>query len=251
MKREFFLPGRNQCDYDISCIEWPCEKPRAVLPCLHGFAGDKYSAVVHALARRMQSERVRVLTFDWPGHGNSPVCGDCLSVDNCLADLETVLRYADADGLPLWLFATSFGAFLGVNEILRRPELFEKIILRSPALKMPEIFRGFLSDEERAVLDGGGTVDLGYRRPLRLGADFYEDLCRHRVFDAPLPAGLPGLVIQGDRDEIVDPRDAAAYAEKNGLRLHLVRGADHRYRGPGQPEEIVDTAAAFLLGGET
>ena len=103
--------------------------------CLHGFAGDKYSSVIRALAETLADRSLRVAAFDWPGHGSSP-----------------------ADTLP------------------------------------------------------------------------------------------PGLIIQGDLDDVVDPRDSEAFAARNGLRLHVVTGADHRCKKTGNLEEILSVTVPFLLG---
>ena len=242
---EFMLPGKN--GYDISCLEWPCAEARAVLLCLHGFAGDKSSSVIRALAEALAGRSLRVFAFDWPGHGGSPADGAFLTVENCLSDLDTVIRYLQAGSPTIDLFATSFGGYLGVHYLLRHPGVFSKVVLRSPALHMPDTYRSLLSGEERRVLEHGGTVDKGFERPLRLGRSFGEDLCRHRIPEEGLPAMPPGLILQGDLDDVVDPRDSAAFAEKYGLHLHVVKGADHRYKKPGNLEEILSAAVPFLL----
>ena len=238
------LRGKN--GYDISCMEWRHEPERAVLVCLHGFAGDKYSSVIRALAEAIVPKSVRVVTFDWPGHGKSPVDGESLTVENCLSDLDTVLEEIGKEK-PVYLFATSFGGFVGVNYLARHPSAFSRVVLRSPALNMPNTYRSFLSEEDIRVLDAGGTVDQGFDRPLRLGKSFADDLSQYVLDQDGFPAGVPGLIIQGDRDDVVDPGDSVRFAEKNAMKLHVIRGADHRYKNPGNLEEILSVTIPFLL----
>ena len=246
MKREFMLNGNK--GYDISCMEWPCEQECAVLLCLHGFAGDKYSSVIQALADEMISKSIRVVTFDWPGHGKSPVDGKSLTIENCMLDMDAVIQEIRTANQPVYLFATSFGGFVGLNYLALHPSAFSKVVLRSPALDMPNTFRSFLSDEDIQVLEKDGTVNVGFDRPLQLGKSFMDDLIQHRLRQDEYPAEVPGLIIQGDMDDVVDPQDSVKFAEKNGMKLHMVKGADHRYKNPGNLEEILSVTVPFLLG---
>ena len=244
-KREFMLCGKRE--YDISCMEWPCEPENAVLVCLHGFAGDKYSSVIQALAEALVPKSVSVITFDWPGHGKSPVNGKSLTIENCLFDLDLVIQKKRKANHPIYLFATSFGAFIGLNYLALHPSTFSKVVLRSPALNMPRTYRSFLTDEDVHNLEKGGTVNKGFERPLQLGKRFIEDLFHHSLVGDEYPIGVPGLIIQGDKDDVVDPHDSVEFAKNNGLRLHMVEGADHRYKNRGNLEEIISVTTSFLL----
>ena len=244
-KREFMLCGKN--GYDISCMEWTCERECAVLVCLHGFAGDKYSSVIRALAETQTLKSVRVITFDWPGHGKSPADGKNLTIENCMLDLDSVIQEIRKGNQPVYLFATSFGGFVGLNYIDLHPSTFSKVVLRSPALNMPKTFLSFLTSDDIHVLENGGTVDKGFERPLLLDKSFIEDLFRHRLLPDEYPSGVPGLIIQGDMDDVVDPLDSVKFAEKNGLSLHMIGGADHRYKKRGNIEEILSAAIPFLV----
>ncbi len=246
MRHEFLLPGTN--GYDLSCLEWTCEKANAVLICLHGFTGDKYSPVVEAVAQTVSKAGVRVIGFDWPGHGKSPADSRFLTVENCLRDLDVIVQYVREPGLPLFLFANSFGCFLGLNYVRHAPETFSRIILRSPALNMPDTCRTLLPEEEWRRLERGEQITVESDRPLTIDIHFYEDLCRHRIADVPAPAAVPGMLIQGDLDDVVSPQDSYDYAQRNGWKLCVVRGADHLYQKPGEVEQIVGAVSAFLPG---
>ena len=74
-----------------------------------------------------------------------------------------------------------------------------------------------------------------------------EDLYEHRILPDEYPALVPGLLIQGDMDDVVDPLDSVRFAEKNGLRLHMIEGADHRYKEQGNLEEILSVTISFLV----
>ena len=203
--------------------------------------------MIHALADAIVSKSIRVVTFDWPGHGKSPVDRKSLTIENCMLDLDVVIQEIRTANQPVYLFATSFGGFVGLNYLALHPSAFSKVVLRSPALNMPMTYRTFLSDEDIKVLEKDGTVNKGFDRPLQLGKSFIDDLFQHSLRQDEYPDEVPGLIIQGDMDDVVDPRDSVKFAEKNGLKLHMIKGADHRYKNPGNLEEILSVTVPFLL----
>ena len=82
----------------------------------------------------------------------------------------------------------------------------------------------------------------GFDCPLWLDASFYEDLCAHRLPAEELHFRAPGLIIQGDQDDVVVPGDSIKFAKRNSLDLHIVKGADHR-----DLDEILSVTTRFLL----
>ena len=114
--------------------------------------------MIHALADAIVSKSIRVVTFDWPGHGKSPVDRKSLTIENCMLDLDVVIQEIRTANQPVYLFATSFGGFVGLNYLALHPSAFSKVVLRSPALNMPKTYRTFLSDEDIKVLEKDGSV---------------------------------------------------------------------------------------------
>ena len=97
--------------YNIDCDACIPNDAKVVVIALHGFAGDKKSGCILSLKERVVSEGIGLITFDWPGHGESEVGGEELTVANCLDDLDTVYRYVK-ENYPavrdIVAFATSF-----------------------------------------------------------------------------------------------------------------------------------------------
>lgn len=323
--RHFTISGPN--GYEISCMEWMpdaaagADTPGAdsavkagtdsLLPhsdqsvpalptllCLHGFAGDKYSTVIEAVAEDRCRAGFRCVTFDWPGHGDSPADSSWLTIENCLADLEAVVKFlrpapAPAPGIsaaaavsassgtsaPLFCFATSFGGYLAVLCYRRHPECFDRILLRSPALRMGKVLRSFLDEDHMRRFQSGEALNFGFGRPLFLHCGFLADLETpdHNAFppllfsgsrpgsvlrenrpasasDPSAPAadhgsGSPKIaIIHGDADDVVPVTDSLRFAEENHLPIRIVKGADHRYKKPGELEQIIEYAAEIFPG---
>ena len=223
------------------------EEHSSALLCLHGFAGSKDSSVIAALRDSLDRKGVGVITFDWPAHGESDAPDDFLSVENCLSDLDHMVEWIRRQtDVPLSCFATSFGGYLATLYRNDHPNAFERLILRSPALKMSKVFRGLLPDEDFAAMMRGEKIVMGYERKMSLGRDFYESLCGHDAFSPDPPAPENILILQGDRDDVVDPADTIAYAERTGAGIRVFPGADHLYQNPGEKARIVKEAELFL-----
>ncbi|MBR2738786.1 MAG: alpha/beta fold hydrolase [Lachnospiraceae bacterium] len=223
------------------------EEHTSALLCLHGFAGSKDSSVIAALRDSLDRKGIGVVTFDWPAHGESDAPDNFLTVENCLSDLDHMVgRIRRQTRVPLSCFATSFGGYLATLYRNGHPNAFERLILRSPALKMSKVFRGLLPDEDFAAMMRGEKIVMGYERKMSLGRDFYESLCGHDAFSPDPPAPENILILQGDRDDVVDPADTIAYAERTGAGIRVFPGADHLYQKPGEKARIVKEAELFL-----
>ena len=275
-------------EYEISCMEWlpdtatNADRPEAAgaadadrpgaasgplptLLCLHGFAGDKYSTVIEAVAKDRCRAGFRCVTFDWPGHGDSTADSSMLTIENCLADLDAVVKHlrpaaaavpSGSTPAPLFCFATSFGGYLATLDYRRHPEHFARILLRSPALRMGKVLRSFLDEDHMRRFQGGEALNFGFERPLFLHYDFLEDLETpdHDAFRALDgigcgPASALIAIIHGDADDVVPVTDSLRFAEDNHLPIRIVKGADHRYKKPGELEQIIDFAAEIFPAG--
>ena len=262
-------------DYEISCMEWlpsaaaagadmpgaaavGSAGPLPALLCLHGFAGDKYSTVIEAVAKDRCRAGFRCVTFDWPGHGDSTADSSMLTIENCLADLDAVVKHlrpaaaavpSGSTPAPLFCFATSFGGYLAMLDYRRHPEHFDRILLRSPALRMGKVLRSFLDEDHMRRFRDGEALNFGFDRPLFLHYDFLSDL-ETPDHDAFLPlAGIgrsPIAIIHGDADDVVPVTDSLRFAEDNHLPIRIVKGADHRYKKPGELEQIIEFAAEIF-----
>ena len=269
-------------EYEISCMEWlpsaaaagadmpgaaagEFSGPLPTLLCLHGFAGDKYSTVIEAVAKDRCRAGFRCVTFDWPGHGDSTADSSMLTIENCLADLDAVVKHlrpaaaavpSGSTPAPLFCFATSFGGYLAMLDYRRCPGHFDRILLRSPALRMGKVLRSFLDEDHMRRFQGGEALNFGFDRPLFLHYDFLTDLelPDHDAF-RPLdgigcgPASAPVAIIHGDADDVVPVTDSLRFAEDNDLPIRIVKGADHRYKKPGELEQIIDFAAEIFPAG--
>lgn len=225
--------------HSIPCkIYLPQEPVRRVVLGVHGFAGDKESSVLRALARALTREGGALVCFDFPAHGHSLADDRLLQVEVCKADLLCVAEFVRRNypQAELGLFATSFGGYIA---LLCQDALQDfRQVLRAPALEMARSFAGCLpcSLEE---FRSHGSVWFGYDRKMEVSWAFYQELLAQ---PAPAP-NRPTLLLQGTEDEVVSFDTAQALAQGcPHVTLLPLEGADHRLHSAGERAMVVDAA---------
>lgn len=234
--------------YEIKCKLFKPEMStiNRVIIGVHGFAGDKESSMLEKLAAELCPCGVALLCFDFPAHGSSPVAEDMLTVENCKQDLCRVYEYAREEfpTADIGFFATSFGGYITLQCAHAFPGC--DLILRAPAVTMPVLLLDNVLcttlDRFREV----GVIQCGFERPIRLPYSFVEELqTQENLNKKPIQQRI--LIIHGDRDDIVPIEDIREFiACHNTATLQVIVGADHRFKKPGEMEEILSHTKAFL-----
>ncbi len=240
----------------ISCIsngyteKGNANKNKRVLLCLHGFGGDKDSSVIRNLGHCLKENGLDIFSYDWPAHGESPVEGSELNIENCLSYLKSITAVLQRAYEEVNCFATSFGGYLATLFRNENPDVFQRTVLRSPALRMDEIFRTLVGEKSFGRLLAGDNLELGFERKMMLDKSFYDGLTMNNAFDPIVKYPERILILQGDMDDVVPPEDTRLYAEKNRIVVEWFNGTDHRYKKPGEMEHILSATKGFLLQGD-
>ena len=219
------------------------DKTEQIMIAVHGFAGDCESSVITAVAEALNNKNITTITFDLPCHGESKLNG-VLSLDMCREHLEIAEKFAESkfQGKPISYFATSFGGYLLLNKLSGCNKKYNKIILRAPAIFMGDILSQNLMKEHNFSMEEfkSNILNFGYGRELLVDYNFYEDLKKLNLQNYTNPNHL--YVIQGKKDDIVDYQRNEKWLEKyaeNNHTLFYFENADHRFKNPGELEEIV------------
>lgn len=234
--------------YEIKCKEFAHDDGavRHVIIGVHGFAGDKDSSMLRKLARAVCDRSGALICFDFPSHGESPTDEKMLTAENCKNDLLAVIEYVKEKypSAKKSIFATSFGGYIA---ILCSPELHDiSLVLRAPAVTMPKILLDTVLKISAENFRKAGTVRCGFERLLNLPYSFSENLnAQESVYGIKL--NLPTLIIHGDLDDIVPPRDVFDFAKtQNSVKLEIIEGADHRFKNRGEIEKVIALTLDFL-----
>ena len=239
------IPTRR--GYEISCLDGSIPGQKAIILCLHGFSGSKRSYTIERLHQEMQSEQIGTFCFDWPAHGESKAPVSQLKIESCLKDLEEVCSLMVKQySVPIHCFATSFGVYLLSLYRGQHPDDFEKVLLRSPALKMDKAIRSFMDEDQFNAFLEGKPMELGLSQPLAVDKNFLDDICRHDAYNLTPPHPDRMLMIQGEADLVVSPQDSFMYAKRYGITIHMLEGTDHIYSKPGAIDQVMTLARNFF-----
>ncbi len=227
---------------------YPTNNIEKIVIAVHGFAGDKDSSVIEAIANKL-NQNTLVVTFDLPCHGEDNT-NSVLQLNQCLHYLDVVIssvkkEYKDKE---ISIFATSFGAFLTLNYLKNSIYTFNHIILRAPAIFMDKVLvNSILRDRKLSyseLIDH--EADLGINKKIMVDKKFLQDLKNNNLSSYQFKTHID--IIQGDQDDIVDVKENENYYKSNFIsyNLYYIKGADHRFKKAGELEQILDIVTKII-----
>ncbi|CAB4939606.1 unannotated protein [freshwater metagenome] len=227
-------------------------------------AGDQTVVFVHGLGGSWQNwlENVaavaasgrRVIAFDLPGFGRSPMAREPISITQYARTLDELCAQLDLG--PVAVVGSSMGGFIAAETAIRHPDRVELLVLVDAAGISSSTARNRVSDrvgrflltggagpeddpqhrraQARAMLRRPGYIQLAMgaiaRHPTRLARDLLaeqvqfagspgffpglEALIGYRFVDRLGDIGCPTLVIQGADDVLVPLGDAHEFTRR-------------------------------------
>lgn len=223
------ITGKN--GYEIPYIEKIKGDENKIAIMVHGFSGSKNGPTANLLFDNFPQNGIGVVTFDFPQHGESPVGGKELRVDNCIKDLLAVEEYVKEHypDKEILYFGSSYGAYITMLYLTRYPHSGAKAFFRSAAVNMPERFQDFPENELKQFREQGwAIIDHDYNHPLRIYQEFVDDLQSNNLFEEFDPDnGTDIFMIHSDTDEVIEFEKAKLFSEKFDIPMIVVHGADH------------------------
>lgn len=242
------LRGKN--GYSISYSKSISEGAKTIVIAMHGFCGDKESSCIEELEKKALGLNIGLIKFDWAGHGESEATGEQLTVDNCMADIDSIVEYIKKlyPKVKLVAFSTSFGGYLTLLYIHDHRETFDQVILRSPAINMYKTLASNILDKDKlSRIEENGSVEYGFDRKLKITKAFLADIKNNDIGKLYDDVDLPEVsIIHGTEDDLVPFADSELFAQKHACRLYPIIGADHRYKKDGEIEKVVNIALGII-----
>ncbi len=217
------------------------------LVCFHGAGGLRLSRGHELLA-----ERHRVIAFEAPGFGRSPVDQRSQSMMELAATMEAAISALNLERLSLW--GISFGGKLALSLAVQTPERLEALVLAAPAAirqgsaplpRGPEIL-GLLHVHPERRLD---------TTPLTPEVEAKQRELVERLIGPPRDAELetamrelqvPTLVLFGTEDRLTPPELGRHYREiLPNCQFVIVYDAAHAIYDD-RPEAFAAIVADFL-----
>lgn len=194
---------------------------------LHGFASSARSSKAAFFANRLSAQGVRLVTPDF----NEPDFEN-LTITRMIRQVRETL-----DGLPpgpAAVIGSSLGAFVAVHAAAAQDAWglvarIDRLVLLAPALDFGRTRLANIGDAGVARWKETDRLEVfhhAFGRTMPLRYALYEDAGRYDSFAVSL--SLPTLILQGTRDEVVDPQVSVRWAAgRPNVRLQFVED-DHQ-----------------------
>lgn len=250
--RKFSLKKAN--GHSVACAEVIPADAKGIVIAVHGFTSSKESPTVQLLFKRLPAAGFGVVGIDLPCHGVEESYEEELRIESAKESLAVTEQYVTENypALPVYYFASSFGAYISALYISTRPHRARKLFFRSAAVNMPSLFfKENPTDEERqlfAQLEEQGYFMQGFNlgRPVKVTKGFISDLAAAdlpTLFDPDRFGPHRIAMAHGSDDPVIDPAAAASFAERFGIEETVFEGEGHSLCGdPGTPDRVVDLA---------
>ncbi len=197
----------------------------------HGFTGSKEGGgKARAMGEMLSTRGFNTLLFDFSGNGESEGLFENLTLSGQVDDLKSAVDWCISSGMgPVFTVGRSFGGTTAICHGAIDTRVAGVCTWAAPA-RLRELFTEFAEgpvDEDGDMYALAGEEGIIYLRKA-----FFDDLELH---DVPALAGKisprPLLVIQGEKDAVVDPADAKLIYDNAGepKEIHIIPGADHQF----------------------
>ena len=215
---------------------------RRIVLGVHGIVGSARDAIQVGIAEEMDMYYSATVRFDFPGHGESPMSDEYLTLQNCVDSLMTVGQWA-RDRYPdvedLCIFATGFGAYVTLIALQDLQEMPGKVklVVQTPSVRMHETLLA-MHKMTRPTLEAMGQATFKTKKPITVTYDFYRELEEHIALTT---YPIPMLILHGEEDSYIRMHDIQQFHRINEQsELVIIPGTSHRFLEEGAWDMVLD-----------
>lgn len=222
-------------EYNIYNLKKDKNDVKKILLACHGFDSSKDSSTIRKLAEDFEKTDVPIVSFNWAGHGSN---SESLTIKNCInifKNIERQIMY-EFPNAKIFLYGSSFGAYMILlllrNNIISKQNIkYPHIFLKSPAIKMNEIFKEKLIEEKIEEYKKRGYTIKNRNKRMIIPYQFYEELNEHKIEDQNFINLNQNIIIfHGTKDEIASINDSKKL-ECDNIKIVEFVGAGHSFEG--------------------
>ena len=207
---------------NIPAILWG-EASDKLFIAVHGNMSHKADDVIALLAEEAVPLGYQVLSFDLPEHGDRADEAYPCKVQNCIEDLQMIMRYAQSISADVSLFACSMGAYFSL--LAYKHEALSQSLFLSPVVNMQILIEGMMewagvSEErlraEKEIPTPGGSI---------LYWDYYCYVKENPVVDWSIPTSI----LYGSNDDICKFDVVSSFAEEFKCNMEVLENGEHYF----------------------
>lgn len=193
-----------------SSIHKPGSNAYPAVLMLHGFTGNRIEAhrLFVDIARRLCSEGIAVLRFDYRGHGESSLSFEEFKLSYAIEDAEKALEKLKRlfNPIAIGLVGLSLGGYVATYLAAHHREV-SSLVLLAPAIKLDELSKNTLLLVKRE----DDYIVLG---PHRLKMEGVESLATANAMRFAEQISSPTLIIHAKNDSVVPYQHSVEFYQK-------------------------------------
>lgn len=215
----------------------------------HGFTSNKNTKGWVLLTKLLNKENIATFRIDLFAHGESEGNFEDITITEAVDDILNAIKFLKSKGYKkIGLVGSSFGGMASTMTASQTKDLFI-LGLKSPVSDYEEIWTKRRTPEEIKKWKETNTTEYKNKDKLyRLKYAFYEDFKNNQAYKVALGITTPTIIVHGDSDTVVPVSQSIKISQLlPHCKLVLIKGADHRYTGKGELDQVVHAFNNFIL----
>lgn len=206
----------------IPAILWG-EKKSKLFIAVHGNMSSKSDVPIAILAEEAVPLGYQVLSFDLPQHGDRKNEPTLCKAQNCVADLEKVMKFAKLQAESISLFANSIGAYFSLLAYKNEP-LLQSLFL-SPVVDMERIIDNMMKwldiTQERLEKEQEISTSIGHT----LYWDYYQYVKQNPI----IKWANSTSILFGKKDNLCEYSVVQSFVTAFHCNFEIAENAEHYF----------------------
>lgn len=233
----------ERIDYAFQEVPSSCSKAYWIVLLGHGVTGNKDRPIIVETAKALNAAGFDTLRFSYAGNGDSEGDFRDATISKEADDLDAVITAASAQYANIAYIGHSMGGAVGLLQASRDPRI--KALVSIAGMVDTQAF----AKEEFGALTP--DKDVMWEEPdFPLSSAYMTDLCEtHKdLKDRISSVKAPWLLVHGDEDDIVLPKDSETVIslKPTDTTLEIIKGANHVFDDPAKMSLLTQKISSWL-----
>ncbi|AOR23783.1 alpha/beta hydrolase [Clostridium taeniosporum] len=225
---------------NIPAILWG-DKSDKLFVVVHGNMSNKADDTIVIFAEEAIASGYQVLSFDLPEHGDRKEEAYACKVQNCVKDLNIIMKYAKSLSKNISVFACSMGAYFSLLAYKNEP--LKQCLFLSPVVNMERIINNMMTwfNVSEEMLKSKEEIETP------VGQTLYWDYYCY-VKDNPIEAwNKPTSILYGSEDNLCEFQIVSEFTKQFDCDLQVMENGEHYFHTEEQLQFLRQWLKKILL----
>ncbi|MGI9859674.1 alpha/beta hydrolase [Vibrio vulnificus] len=207
---------------NIPALLWG-EKSDKLFIAVHGNLSNKADDIIVIFAEEAVKLGYQVLSFDLPKHGDRKNGSTLCKVQNCVKDLNAVIRYAKSNSGNISVFGCSIGAYFSL--LAYKNETLKQSLFLSPVINMQSIITNLMN--WFGITESQLMNDKEIATPI--GEVLYWDYYCYVKENPIVEWNVSTSILYGSEDNLCDYNIISEFSKQFNCDLEVIENGEHYF----------------------